>query len=85
MDKLIFAKPTIEESTPTNNIENSWKIIISDDEHQVHEVTKLALSDFSFAGRKLEFISAYTEKETIQAITNHPDTANFTSRCCYGN
>ena len=38
----------------------SWKVLIVDDEPEVHSVTKLALSDFTFQGKNLEFISAYS-------------------------
>ena len=41
----------------------SWKVLIVDDEPEVHAVTKLALSDFSFQGKNLEFISAYSGAE----------------------
>jgi response regulator RpfG family c-di-GMP phosphodiesterase len=80
MDKIIFAKPNIEEKKPTDSGPNThkketWKVIISDDEQQVHEITKLALKHFVFADRELEFISAYTGEETIQAISKNPDTA----------
>ena len=46
-------------SIPTEN----WKILIVDDEPEVHAVTKLALSDFNFLGRGLEFHSAFSGEE----------------------
>ena len=53
----------------------SWKVLIVDDEPEVHAVTKLALSDFSFQGKSLEFISAYSGEEAKQQIIEHPDAA----------
>ena len=44
------------------------KVIIVDDEPEVHAVTKLALSDFSFQDKRLEFISAYSGKEAEEKI-----------------
>lgn len=55
--------------------EGKWKILIVDDEPEVHAVTKLALSDFSFLGKRLEFYSAYSGKEAKELILQHPDTA----------
>jgi CheY-like chemotaxis protein len=38
----------------------TWKVLIVDDEPEVHAVTKLALSDFEFQNKRLEFLSAYS-------------------------
>lgn len=53
----------------------SWKILIVDDDVEVHEVTKLALSDFTFENKALSFISAFSAQEAKQLIQAHPDTA----------
>ncbi|WP_462157793.1 DUF3369 domain-containing protein [Pseudoalteromonas sp. GB56] len=53
----------------------SWKILIVDDEPEVHAVTKLALSDFEFQDKKLEFISAYSGEEAKRLIELHSDAA----------
>jgi DNA-binding MarR family transcriptional regulator/CheY-like chemotaxis protein len=53
----------------------SWKILIVDDDVEVHEVTKLALSDFMFEDKPLTFISAYSAQEARQVMQAHPDTA----------
>ncbi|WP_207671256.1 DUF3369 domain-containing protein [Paenibacillus cymbidii] len=52
-----------------------WKIIIADDDPEVHQVTKLVLSDFEFDGKKLVFHSALTAAEAEQLLVEHPDTA----------
>lgn len=53
----------------------AWKILVVDDEPEVHAVTKLALSDFSFQGKGIEFISAYSGKEAKELILQHDDIA----------
>jgi CheY-like chemotaxis protein len=60
-DELLFADETETESHDKN--EKNWKILIVDDEADVHKVTKLVLSDIEFSGRKVEFLSAYSEAE----------------------
>ena len=70
-DELIFAEETELSHLP----EQYWKILIVDDDAEVHHVTKLALSDFTFEGRSLSFISAYSAIEAKQLIQQHPDTA----------
>jgi len=52
-----------------------WKIIIADDETEVHTVTKMVLKDYVFEGRSIEFLDAYSGVETKQLIKNNPDTA----------
>ncbi|GAA61597.1 response regulator [Pseudoalteromonas sp. BSi20652] len=59
-----------------NEIElGTWKVLIVDDEPEVHAVTKLALSDFEFQNKRLEFISAYSGAEAKELIKEHPDAA----------
>jgi len=50
-----------------------WKILIADDEEDVHSMTKLALKKFSFEDRGLEFFDAYSGKETIEILKNNPE------------
>ncbi|MEA3289543.1 MAG: DUF3369 domain-containing protein [Campylobacterota bacterium] len=66
-DELLFAQD--EETTTTEELSNNrWKILVVDDESDVHNVTKLALKDFSYDNKKLEFISAYSAKEAISYL-----------------
>lgn len=52
-----------------------WKVLLIDDDEQMHQVTKLALSDFEFEGRKLELISAFSGDEARALFTQHDDVA----------
>ncbi len=52
-----------------------WKLLIVDDEPDVHEVTKLVLRDFDLDQAELEFISAYSAAEAKQKLIEHPDIA----------
>jgi response regulator RpfG family c-di-GMP phosphodiesterase len=52
-----------------------WKIMIVDDDREVHAVTKVVLGDFVFDGRPVEFVNAYSAVEACKAFTEHPDTA----------
>jgi CheY-like chemotaxis protein len=54
---------------------NPWKVMIVDDEPEIHNVTKLALSSVTFEGRGLEFVDANSGAEAKQMIEEHPDTA----------
>jgi adenylate cyclase len=54
---------------------DSWKILVVDDEVEIHNITKLVLNDFTFDGKALSFISAYSGEEAKALIEKHPDTA----------
>ncbi len=53
----------------------SWKIMLVDDDAQVHQVTKLALRRFQFENKRLSFLSVYSGEAAISLLNEHPDTA----------
>lgn len=55
--------------------EKKWKVLIVDDEEEVHNVTKMALRRFTFDSKGIEFISAYSASEGIQLLIDNPDIA----------
>ncbi len=50
-----------------------WKILIVDDDKEMHRLTTLVLKDFNFTEGDLEFISAYSSNEAKQKIMQNPD------------
>ena len=70
--EVIFAD---EDEDLNRSSQGQWKVMIVDDDEEVHNVTKLALDDFSFDGRSLEFVSVFSGEEARKAIQAHPDTA----------
>ncbi|MCU6435729.1 hypothetical protein LPB67_18280 [Undibacterium sp. Jales W-56] len=52
-----------------------WKILIADDDSNVHDTTLLALSGVKIHGRPLEFLHAYSAKEARQLVIDHSDIA----------
>lgn len=70
---LIFSDETPEEKAKTQA--NPWKIFIVDDDEEVHQVTKLALSGFSFGGRPIIFLHAYSGAEARDIFAKTHDIA----------
>lgn len=63
---------------PVNTVpvsQRPWKLLVVDDEEEVHAVTHLALSGFEFASRPLEIISAYTGEEANRIMAEQDDIA----------
>ena len=55
--------------------QDSWKILVVDDEPEVHDVTRLALRKFEFQEKRLTLLSAYSGQDARHLIQTHPDTA----------
>lgn len=52
-----------------------WKIVIIDDEEDIHTVTKMALKRFELDNRKLTFLHAYSGKEAKVLLEKETDIA----------
>ncbi|WP_317201708.1 PAS domain-containing protein [Janthinobacterium sp.] len=52
-----------------------WRVLIVDDDVDVHVVTKFSLSNSSFLGRRLCFLHAYSGAEALAVLRNTPDIA----------
>lgn len=63
-----------ESGDTSGGSEQGWKILIVDDEGDVHQVTQLVLQNFTFEGRPLQFLHAYSGAEAFDLLREHPDT-----------
>ena len=71
-EELIFS----EESQPTAIlVEDTWKVLIVDDEPDVHSVTKWVLKEFTYHQKKVDFLSAYTRDEAVDILLKNHDVA----------
>ena len=52
-----------------------WRVLIVDDDVDVHVVTKFSLSNACFQGRRLSFLHAYSGEEALATLRNNPDVA----------
>lgn len=64
-----------DEVTPAEYSKGFWKILIVDDDQEIHAVTKMALADVIISGRQLEFLHAYSGSEALDRLTDHDDIA----------
>jgi len=75
-DAFIFAGQDDTNSVEESNEQlDTWRILIVDDEPEIHKVTELALGGMEILGRRLEFINAYSQHETIEVLRQEKDIA----------
>ena len=72
----------IEEDMPANADQSGpapvlapWRVLIVDDDVDVHVVTKFSLSNACFQGRRLSFLHAYSGDEALHILRTTPDVA----------
>ena len=67
-----------DEGASIQNVEDdhsAWKILIVDDEPEVHTLTKLNLHSLEFRGLGLSLVSAYSAAEALELLEKHNDIA----------
>ena len=52
-----------------------WKVMIVDDEPEVHRITKITLNKFEFDGKPIDFLHAYSAAEAKALLALTPDVA----------
>lgn len=73
MDDFLFQDEDSEQTTLI--VDRPWKVLIVDDDHGIHEVTKLALKSMTVRDRPLSFTSVYSAKEA-QELLSHDNSFN---------
>ena len=60
-----------EEEIPEASLLQNWKILIADDDEDVHRFTKLALKGFSYEGRGIDFYDTFSGTQTVELLKNN--------------
>lgn len=71
-DELLFLHDDSDGSAAKEPI---WRLMVIDDEPDVHRATTFALSGVKILGRKLEFVHAYSAQEATQLLCKEHDIA----------
>jgi len=71
-DELLFAAEFDADSVRSAP---SWKLLIVDDEEEVHVITKMVLEGLTFSGKGLTFLSAYSAAEAREVLRDNSDVA----------
>lgn len=70
MDDLLFAEEPQSASPQAAEpvLAEPWKLLVVDDEADVHSVTRMALRNFEFLGRPLEILNASSAREAREIL-----------------
>lgn len=72
-DDLVFAdEADLSTPAPANA---TWRILVVDDDADVHSTTTFALKNVEMQGRPLEFLHAYSAREARAILERQPDIA----------
>lgn len=75
-DELIrFISDTESQGALQTTEVSPWKILVVDDDHEVHSTTRFVLRDQSIFGRPLRLLHAYSGLQAREHLCEHPDIA----------
>lgn len=69
--KDIFPEPDSDAVYPVKD----WKVLVVDDDEDMHEVTQFVLDDISYEGRPLTMLSAFSASQAKNILQEHDDIA----------
>ncbi len=64
-----------DDDTQASANEGEWKILVVDDERDVHSVTNIVLQHDIVLGRKIRLLHAYSGTQAIEILKSEPDIA----------
>ena len=53
----------------------TWKVLVADDEPEVHAITKMVMNELEFGGKSLELLEAYNSADVRTILESTPDIA----------
>jgi response regulator RpfG family c-di-GMP phosphodiesterase len=74
-DEMLFVEEGVSGVVCQSDDSTAWKLLVVDDEPDIHRVTRLVLGDFSYMERSLAFYHAHTDAEARQLLTQYDDFA----------
>ncbi len=75
-ESLVFLEEglrAIGQDAPTSP--QAWRVLVVDDDTDVHETTRFAMRDLPVMGRPVEFLHAHSGREALEMLQKTPDIA----------
>lgn len=67
--------PLREDAEPAGARPDPWRVLVVDDDADLHSVTRLCYVDFTFEGRALQVLSAHSAAEAREVLRHNADIA----------
>ncbi len=74
-DILTFADEVAKDDSTDQPLARPWKVLVADDEKEIHEITRIALGGYTFQGRELKLFSAYSGVDVKTILEKEDDIA----------
>ena len=74
-DDLVFLDEAPPANAPAQGSRPTWRILVVDDDADVHSTTTFALANLEVQGRPLEFLHAYSAREARELLARVPGIA----------
>jgi two-component system sensor histidine kinase/response regulator len=74
-DDNIFSDEDMPFQDEETSKEETWEVLIIDDDEDVHQLTRFVLDDYLYEGKQLQFVSAYSAEEAKALFERHPNVA----------
>ncbi|KZN59007.1 DUF3369 domain-containing protein [Pseudoalteromonas luteoviolacea] len=68
MSGFLFSNEQLREEASAPKEDAFWEVLVVDDEEDIHQVTKLVLSDFRFEEKSLRFHHAYSAQQAMEIL-----------------
>jgi diguanylate cyclase (GGDEF)-like protein len=75
LDELVPFGDDIQEHESPPSGGTPWKVLVVDDDDEVHDVTRFVLHDLRIFGRPLNLLYAHSARQARAVLRQHPDTA----------
>jgi len=73
---FVDAEPSLKrEDDKRAPVKPPWKVLIVDDNQEIHDLTRLVLQGFKFEGRSINLLSAYSGQESLELLQQTSDVA----------
>ena len=69
----LFAPEPESAARPDGSTVSAWKVLLVDDEKDIHAVLNLALRDMRVEGKPLQLLDAHSAAEAKKILAEHPD------------
>ena len=71
-EPLVFAH---DRNLPSEASREPWRVLVADDDPEVHAVTRMVLGQFSFDERGIALLHAYSGEEAVSLVRETPELA----------